>query len=75
MRDEENKKTMQRLDVNQDKVVLLHQSKLVNFEENPFKVVNDNALLELADSIRQYGVVESVIVRELSPDKYEILSG
>ena len=75
MRDEENKKTMQRLDVNQDKVVLLHQSKLVNFEENPFKVVNDNALLELADSIRQYGVVEPIIVRELSPDKYEVLSG
>lgn len=75
MRDKENEKAMQRLEVNQDIVVLLHQSKIVNFEENPYKVVMDDALLELADSIRQYGVVEPIIVRELSPDKDESWSG
>jgi len=75
MREKETEKTMPRSDVNQETVVLLHQSKLVNFEDNPYKVVMDGALLELADSIRQYGVVEPIIVRVLSSDKYEVLSG
>src|SRR3990167_3948656 len=41
----------------------------------PRRVFGDVALQELADSIRLQGVIEPIIVREISPNHYEIVAG
>lgn len=41
----------------------------------PRKNFTDNTLIELSDSIKKYGVVQPIIVREVSPKKYLIIAG
>lgn len=41
----------------------------------PRKNFTDNTLIELSDSIKKYGVVQPIIVREVSPTKYLIIAG
>src|SRR3990167_4975669 len=41
----------------------------------PRHTFEQNALIELADSIRAQGVIEPIIVREISENKYEIIAG
>lgn len=45
------------------------------FEEQPFKVLMDESMTELAESIKEYGVLSPIIVRPKENGKYEILSG
>lgn len=40
----------------------------------PREIFNDNELQELADSIKQHGVIQPIIVRKVG-DKYEIIAG
>ena len=48
---------------------------LVDFEAQPFKVVDDEAMQELVDSIKTVGVLVPIIVRRIKDGKYEIISG
>ena len=48
---------------------------LVDFEAQPFKVVDDESMQELADSVRTVGVLVPIIVRQMKDGKYEIISG
>lgn len=48
---------------------------LVDFEAQPFKVIDDEAMRELADSVRTVGVLVPIIVRQMKDGKYEIISG
>ena len=41
----------------------------------PRRVFNEISLQELADSIHSQGVIEPIIVREISSDRYEIIAG
>lgn len=41
----------------------------------PRRVFNETALNELAESIRSQGVIEPIIVREIAPNRYEIIAG
>lgn len=41
----------------------------------PRRTFNEQALQELADSIASNGVIEPIIVREISLDRYEIIAG
>ena len=50
-------------------------SELKPFEEQPFKVLLDDSMDELADSIRQNGVLSPIIARPHKDGGYEILSG
>jgi len=36
---------------------------------------DEESLLELADNIKQIGLIQPITVREVSPDKYQIISG
>ena len=45
------------------------------FEQQPFKVLLDESMDELVDSIKQSGVLTPVIARPHKDDGYEILSG
>lgn len=41
----------------------------------PRKDMNPEKLQELADSIRAQGIIQPVVVRNIAPDKYEIVAG
>ena len=56
-------------------VEILRIEDLVDFEAQPFKVVDDEAMQELADSIKTVGVLVPIIVRRMKDGKYEIISG
>lgn len=59
-----------------EKSVSVHLEQLQPFEHHPFRVVEDDALKQLAQSIKENGVLTPCIVRP-SPygDGYELLSG
>ncbi len=49
-----------------------------NIEPNPFQPRNhfdETALNELAESIKQHGVIQPITVRKLNYDRYQIISG
>ena len=48
---------------------------LYEFKDNPYKVRNDEEMVELVESVRQYGIIEPLIVRTREQGGYEILSG
>jgi len=45
------------------------------FPENPYKVVDNEELQAMVDSIRDYGVISPLVVRPLETGGYEIISG
>lgn len=57
-----------------DKIIMLQINDLVDFESQPFKVLEDESMDELVKSIKDVGVLVPVIVRKKG-DKYEIISG
>lgn len=50
-------------------------SELVPFEDHPFRVVNDEAMLRTTESIALYGVLSPLIARPREEGGYEIISG
>ncbi len=51
---------------------------LDKIETNPYQpraVFDENALQELAESIKQLGVIQPITVRKIGPDKYQLISG
>ena len=59
----------------EDKITLLPLSELHDFPNHPFKVRDDEAMQETAESIRQYGVLVPAIVRPREDGGYEIVAG
>jgi len=49
--------------------------KLCSFENHPFQVKDDEAMRELADSIREYGVLVPGMARPRSDGGYELIAG
>ena len=52
-----------RADAQREKVLEIPLSELHPFKDHPFKVKDDEAMMETADSIRQYGVLVPAIAR------------
>jgi len=50
-------------------------SELHPFPENPYKVLDDEELQAMADSIRDYGVISPLVVRLRDEGGYEIIAG
>ena len=59
----------------EDKITSLPLSELHDFPNHPFKVRDDEAMQETAESIRQYGVLVPAIVRPREDGGYEIIAG
>ena len=59
----------------EDRITLLPLSELHDFPNHPFKVWDDEAMQETAESIRQYGVLVPAIVRPREDGGYEIIAG
>ena len=60
---------------NAEKVEEIDISKISNFPEHPFKVVNDDKMQEMVKSVKKYGVILPVIVRPKEDGTYEMISG
>ena len=50
-------------------------SEIRDFPNHPFKVRDDDAMMELADSIRQHGVLVPALVRPKADGGYEMVAG
>ena len=50
-------------------------SELHPFKDHPFKVRDDDAMIETADSIKKYGVLVPAIARPLPDGGYELVAG
>ena len=58
-----------------EKVVEIEMERLRTFTNHPFKVIGDSQMIELQDSIKKYGGLNSLIVRPRKEGYYEIISG
>ena len=58
-----------------DKVVTLNPADISDFPNHPFKVKQDEAMAEMVDSIKQYGVLVPALVRPKADGGYEMVAG
>ena len=58
-----------------DKIVYLSLSELHTPQNHPFKVIDDMAMQEMAESVKQSGVLSPGIARPLENGGYELLAG
>ena len=65
----------QRDEAKRDSVQDIPISQISDFPEHPFKVKQDEAMLEMAESVRQYGVLVPGLVRQLDDGSYQMVSG
>ena len=59
------------------KLMNIKLEKLHPFENHPYKVLDDESMKELIESIKEYGLLNRIIVRPMddTPEEYEIISG
>ena len=57
-----------------NETVMIPINELMDFEAQPFKVLDDDSMYELAESIKNVGVLVPIIVRKQNR-RYEIISG
>ena len=60
---------------NTDSQQTLNVSQLQPGKYQPRSYMDDAALQTLADSIKTQGIMQPILVREISPDKFEIIAG
>lgn len=65
----------QRKEANQERVIELSCAEIDPFTNHPFKVRDNQEMLELADSIKENGVMMPCIVRPKENGRYEMVSG
>lgn len=58
-----------------EKVVTLNPAEISDFPNHPFKVKQDEAMAEMVDSIRKYGVLVPALVRPKEDGRYEMVAG
>ena len=64
-----------RIEASQEKVIDIPLAQLHPFKNHPFKVTDDESMLEPADSITKHGVLVPVIARPREEGGYELISG
>ena len=64
-----------RAEEQREKVLDIPLSEISDFPNHPFKVKTDEAMLEMADSVKQYGVLVPGLVRPKADGGYEMVAG
>ena len=64
-----------RIEATQEKVIDIPLTDLHPFKNHPFKVTDDESMLETAESITKHGVLVPVIARPRDEGGYELISG
>lgn len=65
----------ERDDMKKEKVEEIDISLLDEFPNHPFKVLENEDLKKLTESVKDNGILEPIIVRKKDNDRYEIISG
>ena len=65
----------ERDDMKKEKVEEIDISLLDQFPNHPFKVLENEDLKKLTESVKDNGILEPIIVRKKENDRYEIISG
>lgn len=58
-----------------EKVVTLNPADISDFPNHPFKVKQDEAMVEMVDSVKLYGVLAPALVRPKADGGYEMVAG
>ena len=58
-----------------EKVVTLNPAEISDFPNHPFKVKQDEAMAEMVDSVKRYGVLVPALVRPKADGSYEMIVG
>lgn len=61
--------------VNEESAMDIEIYKISGFAGHPFKVVDDEKMQELVESIKENGVLSPVLIRPMGMDTYEMISG
>lgn len=64
-----------REDSQREKVLEIPLSEISDFSNHPFKVKADESMLEMADSVKQYGILVPGLVRPKADGGYEMVAG
>ena len=64
-----------REDDNREKVIEISLSEISDFRNHPFQVRLDEAMQEMAESVKQHGVLVPALVRPKSDGGYEMVAG
>lgn len=65
----------ERLADTQERIQMLSPEKMLPFPNHPFKVIDDDKMMDMVESIKEYGVLVPIIVRPVENGNYEIVSG
>ena len=60
---------------NTEGLTMLSITKLVSGQYQPRKTMNQQHLDELAESIKSQGIMQPILVRKLTDERYEIIAG
>ena len=58
-----------------NRVVYLPTDKLHTFAEHPYKIIDNDEMESLVESIKAQGVLTPIVVRPMENGEYEIVSG
>ena len=64
-RDEESRESIQDIPIGE----------IIDFPNHPFKVKMDESMMDMAESVKQYGVLVPALVREKAEGGYEMIAG
>ena len=64
-----------RAEAHLEKVVTLNPADISDFPNHPFKVKQDEAMAEMVDSVKLYGVLAPALVRPKADGGYEMVAG
>lgn len=64
-----------RTESQREKVLDIPLPEISDFPNHPFKVKADEAMLEMADSVKQYGILVPTLVRTKADGGYEMVAG
>ena len=64
-----------RVDESREKVVEIPLTELFPFKDHPFKVIDNEEMLDTAESVKKYGVLVPAIARPRDEGGYELVAG
>lgn len=64
-----------RADENREKIIEIPLTELYPFKDHPFKVIDNEAMFDTAESVKQYGVLVPAIARPRDEGGYELVAG
>lgn len=61
--------------VNEESAMDIEITKIHSFKSHPFKVLDDERMQELVESVKEHGILTPVLLRPCGVDEYEMISG